>query len=583
MATSSYLYPYDPTGAASTNKIVAENHTVQPPNNISDASFVIPRAAPFFGDSIIVRTGPTDASTRLEEGKDYYLTHSFVTLAYLLARPIYGSITLINRNYSGDIFITYQTVGGEYVLDTYSIIEERTRSLYNVFMVTWEQVAGNFPQLPPYDHKMAGDDVVGFGSVVDSINGLAAAIAAGGGGTGGTGGSGGDGSYAALQAHMNANTGHTKAQVGLSNVDNYKTANEADVLALSTRTFMTPAMTKYYLDNTVFVTQLQTARQDITELKTRSSNIENKNVQYAEALILVNQTLTSLAESQDIIREDIDDLVEDIATALAPFEGVPTTVERHATNITDLTNRMGLVETKQGTFTTDIDALKTSVETIKTDIASLRLLRKVSPRILTVDDLATITLGIITIPAKRKVRITVVGENRQAETTSKGFMYVLTNSAGIHRSISAATTLAPYVTVESAKATVNLVTNESEVEVSGFLYTAGKVTGTTGVTVTDHTGVNGRSPDPINDEYGDTLTKLADFKVNNASYPISANAIYNEATPMGVPSTGIGTFDYENTNDFEVRVFFKGAFSVITMHDITDVGSENPFTFVYPS
>lgn len=581
MATSSYLYPYDPTGAASTNKIVAENHTVQPPNNISDASFVIPRAAPFFGDSLIVRTGPTEASTRLEEGKDYYLTHSFVTLSYLLARPIYGSITLINRNYSGDIFLTYQTPGGEFVLDSYSIIEERTRSLYSVFMVTWEQVAGNFPQLPPYDHKMAGDDTTGWGAVVDSINGLAAVIGLSS-GTSGTGGSGGDGSYAALQAHMNANIAHTKAQVGLSNVDNYKTANEADVLALSTRTFMTPAMTKYYLDNTVYVTQLQTARQDITDLKTRTQNLENANVQQSDAIALVNQSLNLLAEAQDVLREDTDNLAVDVTAALAPFEGLPALVDRHATAITDLTNRLGLVETAQSTLVSDMSNAKQAIQTLQNDVNAIRLSRKVSPRLLTPEDIASPALAMLTVPAKRKVKVLVVGENRQAATTSKGNVFVLTNSSGIHRSISTTATLAPYATVESAKATPNTVVNDAQASITGFTYTQGKVTGIDIAQVMDRTLANGRSPDPVNDEYGDVLTKLTDLKINNVSYPISADVVYNEATLKGVPSTGIGEFVYDNTNDFEVRLFFKGAFSVIAIEDITEAGT-SPFTIVYPT
>lgn len=581
MATSSYLYPYDPTGAASTNKIVAENHTVQPPNNISDASFVIPRAAPFFGDSLIVRTGPTEASTRLEEGTDYYLTHSFVTLSYLLARPIYGSITLINRNYSGDIFLTYQTPGGEFVLDSYSIIEERTRSLYSVFMVTWEQVAGNFPQLPPYDHKMAGDDTTGWGAVVDSINGLAAVIGLSS-GTSGTGGSGGDGSYAALQAHMKANTAHTKAQVGLSNVDNYKTTNEADVLALSTRTFMTPAMTKYYLDNTVYVTQLQTARQDITDLKTRTQNLENANVQQSDAIALVNQSLNLLAEAQDVLREDTDNLAVDVTAALAPFEGLPALVDRHATAITDLTNRLGLVETAQSTLVSDMSNAKQAIQTLQNDVNAIRLSRKVSPRLLTPEDIASPALAMLTVPAKRKVKVLVVGENRQAATTSKGNVFVLTNSSGIHRSISTTATLAPYATVESAKTTPNTVVNGAETTITGFTYTQGKVTGIELAQVMDRTLTNGRSPDPVNDEYGDVLTKLTDLKINNVSYPISANVVYNEATLKGVPSTGIGEFVYDNTNDFEVRLFFKGAFSVIAIEDITEAGT-SPFTIVYPT
>lgn len=296
----------------------------------------------------------------------------------------------------------------------------------------------------------------------------------------------------------------------------------------------------------------------------------------------MNQSLNLLAEAQDALREDTDNLAADVTAALAPFEGVPALVERHATYITDLTNRLGLVETAQATLVGDMTNAKQAIQTLQNDVNAIRLSRKISPRILTPEDIASPALAMLTVSAKRKVKIVLVGENRQAETTTKGNVFVLTNSAGIHRSISSTATLAPYATVESAKATANTVVNDADVTVNGFTYTPGKVTGVETAQVTDRTLANGRSPDPVNDEYGDTLTKLSDFKINNSTYPISADVVYNEATLKGVPSTGIGEFVYDNTNDFEVRLFFKGAFSVIAIEDVTEAGT-SPFTFVYPT
>lgn len=574
MATSAYLYPYDPSGVAASNLIVSENHTVQPPNNISDASFIIPRAAPFFGESIIIRTGPTEGSTRLEEGVDYYLTHNFVTLSYLLARPIYGSITFINRNFSGDVFITYQTVGGEYVLDSYSIIEERTRSLYSVFMVTWEQVSGNFPQLPPYDHKMAGDDVVGFGAMVDSVNNLSAAVANGGSGTGG--GTGGDGSYAALQAHINANTAHSKSQVGLANVDNYKTANEADVVSLSTRTFMTPAMTKHYLENTVYVTQLQTARQDITLIKTDLTDNENKTTQNTDAISVVNQSLTLIAENQDTLRTDLDNLVDDVATALSPFENVPSTVERHTTEITDLLNRVGLLETANTTHAADIADANNKLDVLQLSVDKLSTLLKFVPRVITpVDNL------VFSVAPGRKIRIVLVAiENHTTDTVTVCKLYQLTNSKGVRRSNASIATLTPMLTVGSNKATANVVG-----EVNGFTYTAGTVTAAAGVTYTNKTIVSGRVPNPVDDEYGDTIQKISDLVINTTSYIVSADAVYNKATPLGVPSTGMAEMTYENTGAFDVSFLISGTFLVAAIQDVTGdpLPADLPITITYPT
>lgn len=575
MATSSYLYPYDPSGTESTNKIVAENHTVQPPNNISDASFIIPRAAPFFGDSIIIRKGPTEDSERLEEGVDYYLTHNFVTLSYVLAKPIYGSIAFINRNFTGDVFITYQTVGGDYVLDSYSIIEERTRSLYSVFMVTWEQVAGNFPQLPPYDHKMSGDDVLGFSAVVDSINNLAAIIASGGGTSSGSGSSS-DGSFPALQAHINANTAHTKSQVGLGNVDNYKTANEADVVALSVRTFMTPAMTKYYLDNTVFVSQLQVARADITDLKTRTTTNESNININKDAVALINQSLTLMATNQDTMREDIDNLVADVATSLAPFETLPSDVNRHTTEITDLLNRVGLLETAKTTQAAALSSLSSAVDTVNTSIAKLMTLFNFVPRILTPSD----NVQTFTVAAGRKISLLLVAiENHTVDAVTEVKLYQLTNSKGVRRSAGIVGSLTPTLTVGSNKATP--ATNGS---VKGYTYTVGTVSAANGVVFVNHS-VSGRVPNHVDNVYGDTIQKIPDLMINTTAYPVSANAIYNEATPAGVPSTGIAEMTYENTNAFDVTFIISGTYLVAAIQDITTnpAPADLPITIVYPT
>ena len=64
-------YAYDGLGTNPDNLIVNERHSVQPPSQISDASFIILRAAPFFANSLVLRTGPTSGSTLLVEGVDY--------------------------------------------------------------------------------------------------------------------------------------------------------------------------------------------------------------------------------------------------------------------------------------------------------------------------------------------------------------------------------------------------------------------------------------------------------------------------------------------------------------------------------
>lgn len=90
-------YPYDPTGVASTNLIVDELHSVQPPSAISRASFIVLRASPFFLEGVELYTGPNKTGTRLIPNKDYFYTHKFVAGTTYLGRTLYGSILSLTR------------------------------------------------------------------------------------------------------------------------------------------------------------------------------------------------------------------------------------------------------------------------------------------------------------------------------------------------------------------------------------------------------------------------------------------------------------------------------------------------------
>lgn len=232
-----YTYLYDPTGVLPANTLVAELHNVTPPIDADRANFIVPRAAPFFQQGLVIRTGPSTGSPVLVEGIDYILTHHFVEASQYLSKPIYGSVMFLNRLYNGNVYLTYNTLGGAFTLDDYGIVESLTRSLYNIRTVTWAEIAGlpvAFPVVP-HPHDIA--DLTGMAEVVTAINDLAFAISSQGGNVASI--------LATLTNHITGVASHNKSQVGLSLVENLELATQTDVDNIVTNKYMTPAMTHH--------------------------------------------------------------------------------------------------------------------------------------------------------------------------------------------------------------------------------------------------------------------------------------------------------------------------------------------------
>ena len=234
-----FPYPYDPSGGEPTNLIANELHSVVPPSDPHRANFIVPRAAPFFQAGSVLRTGPLNTDPVLVEGQDYIYTHYFVEATRSLGRPVFGSVMFLDRNYTGDIYMTYQTLGGSYTLDDYSIIENLTRSLYNLRIVTWTQIVGLIAAFPPEEHPHDTADLTGMTDVVAVIQQIVDAIVAQGANM--------PSLVATLMNHITGPASHTKAQVGLSLVSNFATATALDADNNSASTFATPSIVSYMI------------------------------------------------------------------------------------------------------------------------------------------------------------------------------------------------------------------------------------------------------------------------------------------------------------------------------------------------
>ncbi len=226
-------YPFDPTGSLVSNLIPGEQQQLVA-QNFRNQHFIVPKAAPFFADTLSITFQDTSGNiSTLQEGVHYYVTHWFISASRACAMRVYGSITFIDTALAGIVSLTYQTVGGEWTISAQQTATIMADVVDNPRITSWEEVSGTPYAFPPEAHSWDVNDMVGMDDVVSAIQGVTTALQS----TGSTG----------LAAHeANHNNPHvvTAAQVGLGNVQNYSMAADSDAVAgISTALYMSPATT----------------------------------------------------------------------------------------------------------------------------------------------------------------------------------------------------------------------------------------------------------------------------------------------------------------------------------------------------
>lgn len=233
------LYPFDPTGRSPDNKIQDESITVIPPAEIKDYSYVIPRAAPFYADTMVIRDGKGPGSRRLIENVDYWCVIDFLSASHSLQRRVSVGVALLDARYSGTLYATYQAVGGNYSLADYSILEELIRARYIVKHVSYEQII-NLPEgFAPEWHRHLVADMVGMDDVVKSMNGIISALQDKEGSLGQN--------TASLNDHLENADAHSPHNVGLGNLRNYAIATIKDIYDGNAMAYVTADMLNYYV------------------------------------------------------------------------------------------------------------------------------------------------------------------------------------------------------------------------------------------------------------------------------------------------------------------------------------------------
>lgn len=172
------LYPEDITGVATTNKVVKEFQSLNPPEGEFDYHWLIPKATPFFRDTLELYHSGT--GRKLIRGSDWAPGHKFVTASFELQGikgGIYASVLLLNKALAGQVELrVYQTLGGNWTLNATKILELLDAKAVDPRFVTYDEVSGKPDVFPPTEHNHPADDLTGMRELVDSNYDVAAAI-----------------------------------------------------------------------------------------------------------------------------------------------------------------------------------------------------------------------------------------------------------------------------------------------------------------------------------------------------------------------------------------------------------------------
>ena len=172
------VYPFDPTGVASTNLISGEEQAIQAVN-FKDSYLIIPDVAPFYGDSIVVKYTDTVSTLKtLVEGIDYSLVLPYWVATKSIGKLIYGGIIIFNTSLTGTISLDYQTIGGQWASNSSEALVKLTEEIYNPRTVVWDVLVSIQTTFPPFDHTESVQNIFGMDLLTSKLSSVMGTIAA---------------------------------------------------------------------------------------------------------------------------------------------------------------------------------------------------------------------------------------------------------------------------------------------------------------------------------------------------------------------------------------------------------------------
>lgn len=233
MLLKQYTWDFDPHGTNPDNLIKKERHSLTPDSG-KGFHFFIPKGAPFYLRGLKVTHVGT--GRLLKEGNDYQLGWPFELATRRTYMPVYGAISILDKTLNGVFEIEYQTIGGEYTMDDAALLELLSNTLTDPRVTTWEAIVDKPLYFAPLEHRFSTEDLVGMEDAIGALDRIRDAIL-----------QSVEIIYPSLGVHLkDLSNPHrtTKTQVGLGSVENFPMATDEEAAAGVLRNrYMSPAAT----------------------------------------------------------------------------------------------------------------------------------------------------------------------------------------------------------------------------------------------------------------------------------------------------------------------------------------------------
>lgn len=296
-------YALDILGTNPNNK-VSETRTLTK-KAIDGRAFVIPKAAPFFAEGVVVVSN----GVRLIENKDYHLILVSEELSHTTELKVVGGILFNTLAVSTQVTFDVQTIGGDFNLPLGSTVENLARLIRNPTFTTWSQLVGTPVGLPTHSHVHDWGSTIGWEGFIAKFEQLINVLLM----SAGQGGGSDSAFLVALQNHLKSTTAHTPSAVGLGNLSNFQLAQDADynTTPYPNNKYVTPRSVMYAI--TRFIgNELQLQKNHIDELEdTLNSNtnaykdLVNEWNDLQLTLSSVNQNYSTMVTTVNAYKEDL--------------------------------------------------------------------------------------------------------------------------------------------------------------------------------------------------------------------------------------------------------------------------------------
>lgn len=367
------VYPLDKTGVAPSNLVTNEQQTISAVN-YKDFSFLIPQFAPIYATSLKISYKDINGNTRpMVEGVDYLLGLPFIGATRALARPVYGSVVFLDLTLNGTIiFEKYQTLGGNYVLDTATLTALMVNMIYNPRVTSWEQVTNLPENFPPSPHQWDLIDMVGMSGVDSSLRGIADAI---------------------VRSINNGQNDHftdfenphetDKGQIGLDMVENYPPATLSQAIAGTSFTaYMTPGVAAGALSTSLvpvnnniaslsvrvdgLAVRMSTAETNITGLRTDLTSLSvSTSTKVVSLSTLLSTTVVNMNTADALLQSGVTSLSTSLAGTNTSLASLSTLVN---TRDTSLSTAISNLQTQRNTDVTNLNNADNNLQTQITNV-----------------------------------------------------------------------------------------------------------------------------------------------------------------------------------------------------------------------